>query len=77
MPRFVGFWPKLPARNSFRIRTYKNLSCKPFRMRTYKKRGGVPWEGAKAPFSVGRVTKAVRAKGAWNTAACVFVVFHL
>ena len=38
-PRFARFWPKLSARNSFRIRTYKNCVCNSFRMRTYEKVG--------------------------------------
>jgi len=39
-PCFARFWPKLSARNSFRMRSYANRRRNPFRMRTYKKVGG-------------------------------------
>jgi hypothetical protein len=38
-PCFAWFWPKSSVRNFFRIRTYTDRICKPFRMRTYEKRG--------------------------------------
>jgi hypothetical protein len=40
-PRFVRFWPKSSARNSFRMRSSTNPACNPFRMRTCEKTRGV------------------------------------
>ena len=37
-PCFARFWPKLSARNSFRICTCKNSASNSFRMCTYEKR---------------------------------------
>ena len=39
-PRFARFWPKLPSRNPFRIRTCKNYAPNSFRMRTYRRNRG-------------------------------------
>ena len=39
-PCFARFWPKLSARNFFRMRSYANRRRNPFRMRTYKKSRG-------------------------------------
>ena len=39
-PRFARFWPKLCARNPFRIRTCKNPACNSFGTGTYEKRWG-------------------------------------
>ena len=39
-PRFARNWPKLSARNSFRIGTCKNPTCNSFRMRAYEKSRG-------------------------------------
>src|SRR5207245_6384428 len=48
-PCSARFWPKLSVRNFFRIRTYKDRVCNPFRMRSYKKR----WGGTAFPISEG------------------------
>ena len=39
-PRFTGFWPKSSSCKSHRIRTYRNLRCNCFRIRTYEKTRG-------------------------------------
>jgi hypothetical protein len=40
VPRFALFWPELPARKPFRIRTSTNSICSHFRIRTSEKRWG-------------------------------------
>jgi len=37
---FTRFWPQSSASKSFRIRTYTESRCNPFRIRTYEKTGG-------------------------------------